>query len=64
MLVPLFHEKSVRAALNVPTSQSSSSRARYERKLTSYFEVVNYLLATYETGDSIAETHINIMNFK
>lgn len=63
MIIPLFHEKTAGAALNARTFVSSSSCTCQEGKLKSYWEVVNYLLATYATDDINAETDMDIMNF-
>lgn len=49
--------------LNACTCLSGSSRARQEGKLRSFYQVVNYLLATCATDDTIAETDMDLMNF-
>lgn len=63
----LFHffvEKSIGATLDAHTCMSSSSRARQERKMTSYSEIVNLLFKTYATDDVISKADMYIMYLK
>lgn len=52
------------AALNAGSSPCSSSRTRKEGKLTSYFQVVNYLSAMDAPDDIIAGDDMNTMNIQ
>lgn len=64
MVITRIHEKTAGAAPNARTCVPSPSHPRQVGKLTSYSEVVHYLLDTYETDTIIAEVDINIVNFK
>lgn len=55
-------KKPAGAALNTRTCLSSLNHARQEGKLTSYCDVVSYLLATYATVAIIAKAGMNIKN--
>lgn len=57
-------QKSAGAAFNVRARLSSSSGSRQEGQLTSYCQVVNYLLPTYAADVIIAEADLNIVNLK
>lgn len=60
----LFIKKPVVAALRAITGFTSSRRSREEGKLTSYFQLVNYLFNTYEVDDTIAKAYADIINYK
>lgn len=64
MVITLFMKKLSRAAPNEIICLYSSTWERQEGKLTSYSEVVNYLLATYASDKIIADASMNTMNFK
>lgn len=63
-LFQFFMKKPAGAALNACICLYISSLYRQESKLTSYYQVVNYHLMTYETDGTIAEGDIEIVNFK
>lgn len=63
-LLHFFMKKPAAAALNSRISLPSKSHRRHkEGTLTTYCEVVNYLLETYATDDVIAETDAEILRF-
>lgn len=63
-LFPFLVKKPAGANLNALKSLSSAMPACWEAKLTSYCQVINYLLATYETHYKIVDNDMDIMNFK
>lgn len=63
----LFHnlvKKPAGPAINAYTCLCSRSRARQERKLASYLQVLDYLFETNATDKIIVEAGLEILNFK
>lgn len=57
-------KKLATAALSAHTCPSSSGRLGQEGKLTPYCQVVDYLLMTNTTDDTIFEADVEATNFK
>lgn len=56
--------KAARTALNTCKDLPRLRGARPKSKLTSYFQVINYLLAAYATTDNIAGAEMDIISFQ
>lgn len=60
----IFMKKPAGAAFSSRTCLKSSHRSCQEGNLTSYCQVINYLLSTYATGDIIAEASAEFFIYK
>lgn len=63
-LFHIFMRDPTGAVLNARNCLFRSSCARQEGKMTSFYKVFIYLLATYATDDIIDEAEMDIINFK
>lgn len=61
MFVPIFYSKTPKAAFS---HQVTDRKHETEGTLTTYHQVVNYMLETYATDNVIAEAEAGITNFK
>lgn len=62
--LPLLYDGAGESRLSNWMSTTKDSNTHKEETLITYYQVVNYLLETYETDDVISEAEADIMDYK